>query len=317
MKSAKTAIQILSLVMVMLLAGQTVPQAAGLQSNPGMVIILDNSGSMDAALGSSTRLNAAKAQLNAISGTLRPFGTAFQTFNGCSVVSNFGFNQANPGEAIRSVLPGIFASGSTPIAQSLLAAGSSFASAGFDEQTILYIGDGDETCGGNPAQVIKDLDEQGINVTVFAVGIDLDTDARETLLAVAQASGGKLFEASSPDEVQDAIQRAFNEATNSPPRVGLINVKVNVNNSTAPVPVAVDIKVNNNFVGQITPGGSLQIFDTVGTTLQVRAEDSSGCYAFVIGGNFASGNATVSITIEATAKVLQLQMEKIGGSSCP
>lgn len=81
-------------------------------------------------------------------------------------------------------------------------------------RTLILITDGAETCGGNPCQYVRRLHELGIKVKVDIVGLGLkrDRDARDQLNCIAQASGGKYYDANTAAELIESVSRSVSKA---------------------------------------------------------------------------------------------------------
>jgi hypothetical protein len=76
-------------------------------------------------------------------------------------------------------------------------------------KVVVLVTDGEETCGGDPAESIRSLAGQGIDVQVNIVGFALDDDAlRAQFGEWAELGNGTYFDATSADELDDAIGRA-------------------------------------------------------------------------------------------------------------
>ena len=70
---------------------------------------------------------------------------------------------------------------------------------------VVLISDGIETCEGDPCKVAADLVAKGLNVRVHVVGFDVDADAREQLQCIAEAGNGMYFDAQSAQALQQAV----------------------------------------------------------------------------------------------------------------
>ncbi|MFH1038678.1 MAG: VWA domain-containing protein [PVC group bacterium] len=106
---------------------------------------------------------------------------------------------------IKDLIAGITARGWTPIAYSLLQAKNDFPEGAGNDNVIILISDGKETCGGDPCAVARELHEAGIKVRIHVVGFDIKPDERAQLECIAQAAGGKYFNADSAGELNRAL----------------------------------------------------------------------------------------------------------------
>jgi Ca-activated chloride channel family protein len=92
------------------------------------------------------------------------------------------------------------AQGYTPIAYSLRKAMGDFRGDKAVGRAILLVSDGEETCGGDPCAVAKELEASGYDLVIHVVGFDVDPQARAQLECTAHATGGEYREA------RDALQ---------------------------------------------------------------------------------------------------------------
>lgn len=103
----------------------------------------------------------------------------------------------------------IKALGTTPLGYSLRQAAGNF-SAGSGSKTIILITDGREECGDNPAQAVKDLRAQGLDVRVNVVGFDLaEESVKQQMREVASLTGGHFFDARGAAGLRDSILQAL------------------------------------------------------------------------------------------------------------
>ena len=94
----------------------------------------------------------------------------------------------------------------TPIADSLAKVPSDLAGAQ-GAKTVVLITDGEETCDGDPAQVIKQLRAQGLDVQISIVGFAIaDSELKATFEQWATLGGGSYFDANSPDELARSLR---------------------------------------------------------------------------------------------------------------
>jgi len=94
----------------------------------------------------------------------------------------------------------------TPIADSLAKIPSDLAGAN-GPKTIILITDGEETCDGDPAQVIENLRGQGLDIQVSIVGFAIDdAELKSTFENWAQLGGGSYFDAVSAEELRQSLR---------------------------------------------------------------------------------------------------------------
>jgi Tol biopolymer transport system component len=70
----------------------------------------------------------------------------------------------------------------------------------------VLISDGQETCGGDPCQVVRDLETAGIRFSLHVIGLNVDDSTRAQLTCIAQAGGGVYQDANTSQELQTALE---------------------------------------------------------------------------------------------------------------
>ena len=184
-----------------------------------ILFILDASGSMNAQLEGESQIAAAKKAINAalpeIPSTenvgLRVYAhRAPQSDKAASCMDSellVPLAAANSA-TISSKLSTIEAKGYTPIAYSLSQAKNDFSLSRESEKSIILLSDGEETCGGDPVQAVKDLIAAGFKVTVHTIGFKVDEKTKAQLQSVAAAGNGKYFSANNSGELTSALTEA-------------------------------------------------------------------------------------------------------------
>jgi von Willebrand factor type A domain-containing protein len=185
--------------------------------------ILDASGSMREAMGASNKMDVAKQSIKSALETVT--GDSFvalrvyahrveQSDKAGSCVDTellvpFGpLDKAAFGSKVDSIQP----KGYTPIAFSLQQAASDFGTNRESDHVIILASDGEETCGGDPVQAVKDLIAKGFKVKVNTIGINVDSKAQAQLQAVAAAGGGQYFDAKDAASLGSSLQKLTQEA---------------------------------------------------------------------------------------------------------
>ncbi len=103
----------------------------------------------------------------------------------------------------------IQALGTTLIGYSLRQAAKDF-SKDAPSKMIILVTDGKEECGDNPAQAVRDLRAQGLEVRVNVVGFDLAEEAVKTQMQeVATMTGGRFFDAKSSAGLKESVGQAL------------------------------------------------------------------------------------------------------------
>lgn len=205
-----------------LMAGAVSLAATVASAQTNMLFILDASNSMWGQAGGEAKIDTAKRVLGEALGDLGSEVTPGLMVYGhrargeCTDVELVAPIGAADAGAIRAYIQGLSPKGKTPIAASLERAASAFNGREEENNSILLISDGIETCSGDPCAVAQALAERGINVKVNVVGFDVDAEARAQLQCIAEKGGGRYFDAKNANDFTQAVAEA-REAAKAPP----------------------------------------------------------------------------------------------------
>lgn len=181
-----------------------------------IVVVLDTSDSMSATgNGGLSRIDAARAavlQLVALSTADTQFGlVAYPGINsassgGCDIgreeVPLGGLNQIETSAAVRRLTP----SGNTPTGPALRHGADVIKAQNYERGTIILLSDGESNCGGDPCDVAKQLESEGLEVTVNTVSLQISTRGASELQCIADATRGRYASAEDPAGLQSAFQ---------------------------------------------------------------------------------------------------------------
>ncbi len=186
------------LILLILLLNSVLFLTSGQEKNQGkkqtltrILFVLDASQSMSGTWDSDIKINIARKILNDLVDSLqnvqnvemalRIYGhqnpVPPQDCNDTKLEVDFGPNTAS---RIHQKLRFIAPKGTTPIAYSLMMAGSDFPACDNCRNIILLITDGIEACDGDPCAVSMDLQKKGIILKPFIIGIGIDPSFKET-----------------------------------------------------------------------------------------------------------------------------------------
>lgn len=183
------------------------------------LLILDSSGSMaDSAGGGQTKIEAAREALQYYA-TATPDRNELGFMVYGHVGSNNGADKAASCEGVDLLEPlgdvdyqtfgdtleEFEPTGRTPIARSLEAAQEAFAGREGEENRVILVSDGKETCDGDPAAA-RELKESGVEVTVDVVGLDIAGSEAADLREVAEVTGGRYIAADTGEELIDFVE---------------------------------------------------------------------------------------------------------------
>ena len=196
----------------------TVFVTATLLAAPGaaktnLLYILDASNSMWGHVGKQTKIDTAKSVLEgSLSSLPKGVTPALMVYghrqkNDCGDVQLVApFGSASP-KGIAGLVKNITPRGKTPIATALQRAGQAFEGRLEENNSVLLISDGIETCGGDPCAVAAELTKRGINLRVNVVGFDVDAKARAQLQCIARAGKGQYFDARNANDFKVAVAK--------------------------------------------------------------------------------------------------------------
>jgi len=197
-------------------------------------LIIDDSGSMAQKIGGGKKIDVAKQVLSGLVQDLpadsivavRTYGrrqpSSARDCGDMELLIPFGPNTA------ARVLPGVQAlkpNGMTPIAASLDAAAKDFTGMEGQNNIVLLLSDGEEDCHGDPCAAAKALHEAGIHLEISVIGLHVTPAEREQLECVANAGGGKYYDAAdakqlkvAASEVKERVAAAPAPAPVEPPK---------------------------------------------------------------------------------------------------
>ncbi len=237
----------LFIALIVVLVG-AVPQYAEIPSN--IEIVLDASYTMNERTDSGKKkLDVAKEAiarfLDRLDGecnvALRAYGhMALRILKDCTdseLLVPFAPVSRNKDEIDR-MLKSVCARGVTPLSVVLSDASEDFFGRGDDRNAIILIGDGAESCQGDPCGIAAELSANDRSVIVMTIGFRPGDLAAEQLWCVAEATGGRYYGAQNETELEDALKRTIMEFAIPSPRIageGQLRIK---NAEAVPVTIA-------------------------------------------------------------------------------
>jgi Mg-chelatase subunit ChlD len=96
----------------------------------------------------------------------------------------------------------------TPLAAAIEAVAGDLAAVS-GPRIVIVVSDGQESCGGDPEAAVRSLVEQGFDVTVNVVGLDLDRASRRRIARLAAIGGGEYHDARDPAGLEAALKGAL------------------------------------------------------------------------------------------------------------
>jgi Ca-activated chloride channel family protein len=142
---------------------------------------------------------------------------------------------------IRQKLEFISPRGTTPIAHSLELAPGDFPPCSHCRNIIVLITDGIEACDGDPCQVSQSLQEKGVILKPFIIGIGNDPGFRETFNCI-----GEYFDAPTQHEFRRALEVVITQAlTETSAQINLLDSR------SRPTETNVNVVLYDHFSGMI------------------------------------------------------------------
>lgn len=200
------------------------PNAISSAKQKNIVVVFDSSGSMNQIVGGKKKIDVAK---EAVSGFLRDidkntnvsivlYGHKGGNTQASKNVSCAGIDEVyyigpvNADIAI-SKLAGAKPTGWTPIAASLQKANDILKNypADKNDNMVLLVSDGEETCGGDPVAKAKELFGTSAKIVTNVIGFDVTGPAEQKLQAIA-STGGKYFSVHNEEEFKAAFKENKN-----------------------------------------------------------------------------------------------------------
>ncbi|RKD25624.1 hypothetical protein BEP19_01385 [Ammoniphilus oxalaticus] len=195
-------------------------------------ILLDASGSMAGRLDGKTKMQLAKeAVAEFVSGlpentlvSLRVYGHKGSNQpagkeESCAKTEEIyqlsGYEQQAFSEALNRFEP----TGFTPLARAIEEGGQDLLAAAVDNpnvKSVMYVvSDGEETCGGDPVEAARQIQESEIEAVVNIIGFDIESHERAALEAIASAGNGKYFHADTGKQLRDSFRKETTELINA------------------------------------------------------------------------------------------------------
>ena len=203
--------KLLAVTPALLIAMALVVGAAGpaQAADPGLLLILDFSGSMWGRVDGQPKISIAKkvvqeliaeapgqVQLGLMAYGHRKKGDC----QDIELIAQLGAAK----EDLLGAVKRLSAKGKTPIADSLLKAAELLAAREGDT-TLVLVSDGIETCGGDPCKVAGEIKQKGLKLIIHVVGFDVSSKQAGQLKCIAAAGGGQYFSANNLEELKAAL----------------------------------------------------------------------------------------------------------------
>lgn len=220
-------------------AGLCLPAAAGAADGQGdgagddtgrLVLVLDSSGSMkERTPGGETRIEAATTALADVVASLPDAQPVGLRVYGAEV-----FSRGEPGacedsqlvvpvetgnrDDLRAAIDDYEPYGETPIGYALRQADQDLGDEG--KRSIVLVSDGEPTCDPDPCEVAAELTEDGVDVRIDVVGLDVSGAARDALQCIARQGNGSYYDVDSSDELASSLEKLATRASRDYTAIG-------------------------------------------------------------------------------------------------
>lgn len=188
-----------------------------------LVLVLDSSGSMkERTPGGETRIAAARTALEQVVASLPKAQPV-----GLRVYGSEVFSRDDPGacedsrlavpvetgnrDALRAAIDDYEPYGETPTGYALQEAGKDLGDEG--KRSIVLVSDGEPTCEPDPCEVAAELSQDGVDVRIDVVGLDVSGEARDQLRCIARQGGGSYYDVDSSDELASSLEKLATRAS--------------------------------------------------------------------------------------------------------
>lgn len=195
-----------------------------LHAATNILFILDASGSMWGQVDGVPKIDVAKQVLTALLKDLPKdariglMAYGHRTKGDCKDVELLVPIGANPPDKVASRLTAITPKGKTPLAYSLEQSVPLFKSLAGQNNSVILISDGIETCGGDPVKAAAKLAAANIGVKVHVVGFDVKGAELQQLESIAKAGKGRFFEAQNAAGLKTAFAQVKKEVVQAKPK---------------------------------------------------------------------------------------------------
>ena len=117
---------------------------------------------------------------------------------------------------ITTLIHTIQPTGKTPIATALSQSKDAFKGREGQNNHVLLVSDGIESCDGDPCAVAKELQEAGLNVSAHVIGFGVSKEEGKQLTCIAENTGGKYFDVADTAAFNEAVEEVTQLAQAEP-----------------------------------------------------------------------------------------------------
>lgn len=201
---------------LVLLMGQTVSAT----ENKNVMFVLDASNSMWGQIDGKAKIEIAKSVLQDLAARMpegakmglvaygHRFDRKLKECDDMELMNPIGhFNAAEAPNAFSFITP----KGQTPIARTLNETANWLQEQKGQDNTVVLISDGLESCDEDPCAAAKALNDAGVTTSIHVVGFDLSAQQRAKLECIANNGNGKMFAANDASSLSEAMNKVRQE----------------------------------------------------------------------------------------------------------
>ncbi len=186
-------------------------------------ILLDASGSMKAQIDGKSKMDSAKEAIQIFADklpknaeiSLRVYGHKGTGSHkdkqvSCNSTDEIFRGQGDQTNQMKTALQAVKPAGWTPIANALKSVKQDINPETTDS-VVYVVSDGIETCGGNPVQIAKELNQSKVKTVVNIIGFNVDNEGQKLLRQVATSGGGEFTSVDNEQSLKDYLNKAYDK----------------------------------------------------------------------------------------------------------
>ncbi|MBS4192821.1 VWA domain-containing protein [Bacillus sp. FJAT-49705] len=184
-------------------------------------ILLDASGSMQAKIQGKSKMDSAKEAIQSFGDKLpknaevslrvyghKGSGSQEDKELSCSSTEEIFHGQGKQTDQIKTALQDVEPVGWTPIANALESVKQDIDPETTDS-VVYVVSDGIETCGGDPVQVARELNQSKVKTIVNIIGFDVGDEGQKMLRQVAASGGGEFTSIDNDEALKNYLNKAY------------------------------------------------------------------------------------------------------------
>lgn len=193
-----------------------------IKAKTNIELVVDGSGSMNALMGGSTKVDILKKTLKDLA--TQPFPTDTQRFLGLrtfGATSTMDDKNCQDTQLLTPIKPleasawassisKLSAQGGSPLAYAMDKAAADFPDAGEDtDNLMIVVTDGTDTCQQDPCDVALKLHQSPKKVIIHVIGFDLDSRTQSQLTCISKSADGQFYLARNEYELRNDLEQAI------------------------------------------------------------------------------------------------------------